>query len=160
MKCRRCHARAVVSLPSHNTAFCPDCFLDFFSKQVDRGIREQGLMTKDDRVLVALSGGKDSLALMLELGRQGYDVTALHIDLGIPGSSPAARGVVERFCKKYDFPLSSRGEARGGPRHSRREGRAAPSRVLRLRQDKALLLQSDRARRRLQRAGHRTQPRR
>ena len=105
MKCRRCHARAVVSLPSHNTAFCPDCFLDFFSRQVDRGIREHKLMTREDRVLVALSGGKDSLALMLELGRQGYNVTGLHIDLGIPGSSQAARAVVERFCERHGLRL-------------------------------------------------------
>ncbi|WP_298067927.1 TIGR00269 family protein [uncultured Mailhella sp.] len=105
MKCRRCKAEAVVSLPSHNTAFCADCFLEFFSRQVDRGIHEQKLMTREDHVLVALSGGKDSLALMLELGRQGYNVTGLHIDLGIPQSSPAARSVVERFCAKYGFPL-------------------------------------------------------
>ncbi len=105
MKCRRCKSEAVVSLPSHNTAFCAECFLEFFSRQVERGIREQKLMTKKDRILVALSGGKDSLALMLELGRQGYDVTGLHIDLGIARSSPAARGVVKRFCTKYDFPL-------------------------------------------------------
>lgn len=71
-------------------------------------------MTKEDRVLVALSGGKDSLALMLELGRQGYNVTALHIDLGIPGSSQAARGAVERFCHKYGFPLIIRDMAAEG----------------------------------------------
>lgn len=105
MKCTRCKAPAVVALPSHNAAFCPECFLDFFSKQIDKGIREHDLMKKSDKVLVALSGGKDSLALMLELGRQGYDVTGLHVDLGIPESSPAARGVVERFCEKYEFPL-------------------------------------------------------
>ncbi len=105
MKCRRCHAEAAVALPSHNAAFCPDCFLDFFSRQVARGIEEQGLMTKNDRVLAALSGGKDSLALMLELSRQGYDVTGLHIDLGIPGSSQAARAVVERFCARFGFKL-------------------------------------------------------
>ena len=57
MKCTRCKATAVVALPSHNAAFCPECFLDFFSKQVDKGIREHGLMTKQDKVLVALSGG-------------------------------------------------------------------------------------------------------
>ena len=107
MKCRRCHARAVVSLPSHNTAFCPDCFLDFFSKQVDRGIREQGLMTKDDRVLVALSGGKDSLALMLELGRQGYNVTAMHIDLGIRAPRPRRAAWWSASAKHTTFRSSS-----------------------------------------------------
>lgn len=114
MKCTRCKAPAVVALPSHNAAFCPECFLDFFSKQVDKGIREHSLMTRQDKVLVALSGGKDSLALMLELGRQGYDVTGLHVDLGIPESSPIARGVVERFCEKYEFPLIVRDMVKEG----------------------------------------------
>lgn len=114
MKCRRCKATAVVSLPSHNTGFCAECFLRFFSKQVDRGIREQNLFTHDDKVLVALSGGKDSLALMLELGAQGYNVTGLHIDLDIPHSSPAARGVVERFCAQHGFPLIVKEMAKEG----------------------------------------------
>ena len=105
MKCKRCKATAVVPLPSHNTGCCPDCFKLFFSRQVERGIHEQKLFTHDDRILVALSGGKDSLALMLELSRQGYNVTGLHIDLAIPVSSPAARGVVERFCALHGLPL-------------------------------------------------------
>lgn len=114
MKCRRCKAAAVVALPSHNSAFCAECFLDFFSRQVAKGIEAHQLMTRQDRVLVALSGGKDSLALMLELGRQGYNVTGLHIDLAIPQSSPAARGVVERFCAKHGFPLIVRDMAEEG----------------------------------------------
>ena len=114
MKCRRCKATAVVALPSHNSAFCAASFLDFFSRQVAKGIEAHRLMTKEDKVLVALSGGKDSLALMLELSRQGDDVTGLHIDLAIPGSSPAARGVVERFCDAHGFPLIVRDMAAEG----------------------------------------------
>lgn len=114
MKCRRCKATAIIALPSHNSAFCADCFLEFFSRQVQKGIESHQLLTKDDKVLVALSGGKDSLALMLELGRLGYDVTGLHIDLAIPHSSSAARGVVERFCEKHHFPLIIRDMAQEG----------------------------------------------
>ena len=55
--------------------------------------------------MVALSGGKDSLALMLELKLQEYDVTGLHIDLGIPNSSEKARGKVESFCDAHDLKL-------------------------------------------------------
>lgn len=105
MKCRRCKEPAVVGLPSHNTAFCAPCFLRFFSGQVDTAIRKQKLFTREDRILVALSGGKDSLALMLELGEQGYDVTGLHVDLAIPGSSEKARAKVEDFCAGHGFPL-------------------------------------------------------
>lgn len=105
MKCKVCKAPAVVALRSHHAGFCPQCYLEFFSRQVDKGIRKQKLFTHDDSILVALSGGKDSLALMLELHRQEYKVTGLHIDLDIPVSSPAARAVVERFCTKHELPL-------------------------------------------------------
>lgn len=105
MKCKVCKAPAVVALRSHHAGFCTSCYLEFFSRQVDKGIRKQKLFTHEDSILVALSGGKDSLALMLELSRQEYTVTGLHIDLDIPVSSPAARGVVERFCQKHNLPL-------------------------------------------------------
>ncbi|MBQ9407215.1 MAG: adenine nucleotide alpha hydrolase family protein [Desulfovibrio sp.] len=105
MKCRICKAEAVVALRSHNAAFCATCYKAFFARQVERGIVSQHLFTHDERVLVALSGGKDSLSLVLELSRQGYDVTGLYIDLGIPGSSAAARGVVERFCTRHALRL-------------------------------------------------------
>jgi len=105
MKCKRCAAPAVAALPSHHTAFCENCFLDFFERQVDRAIRKHQLFTREERVLVALSGGKDSLGLMHELARQGYDVTGLHVDLAIPDSSPQARAAVEAFCGKHGHDL-------------------------------------------------------
>lgn len=105
MKCKVCKATAVVALKSHHAAFCGPCYLEFFSRQVEKGIRKHKLFTHEDTILVALSGGKDSLSLMLELSRQEYKVTGLHIDLDIPVSSPAARGVVERFCQKHNLPL-------------------------------------------------------
>ena len=105
MKCTRCKDTAVVALPSHHSGFCAACFLNFFTNQVEKGIRRQKLFTFEDRILVALSGGKDSLALMFELDRLGYNVTGLHIDLGIPASSIAARAAVEAFCQRHDLAL-------------------------------------------------------
>jgi len=105
MKCTVCKQLAVVALPSHHAGFCASCYLDFFGQQVERGIRGQGLFTREDRVLVALSGGKDSLALALELKRQHYQITGLFIDLAIPGSSDLARSLVERFCERHGITL-------------------------------------------------------
>lgn len=105
MKCRRCGEVAVVDLPSHNIAFCAECFQTYFLKQITRGIESQQLFTQEDRILVALSGGKDSLSLMLALIKLGYNAQGLHIDLGIPRSSHAARTVVERFCARHALPL-------------------------------------------------------
>jgi tRNA-5-methyluridine54 2-sulfurtransferase len=71
MKCRRCKAPAIVELRRHNAAFCRDCFLRHVRQQVRRAIEGYDMLEPSDRVLVAVSGGKDSLALwdvLLDLG--------------------------------------------------------------------------------------------
>jgi uncharacterized protein (TIGR00269 family) len=80
-KCRRCGGRAVVELRRHNAAFCRDCFLHFFREQVRRAIDKEEMLSAADRVLVAVSGGKDSLALWDVLVELGYDTTGYHIVL-------------------------------------------------------------------------------
>jgi tRNA-5-methyluridine54 2-sulfurtransferase len=105
MKCRRCKEIAAVALPSHHTAFCPACFEVYFSRQVERAIHSHKLLAPDDKVLVAVSGGKDSLALIHQLAHLGYRVTALHIDLGIKDSSGPAREIVAGFCEAHGYPL-------------------------------------------------------
>jgi uncharacterized protein (TIGR00269 family) len=106
MKCRRCKVPAVVALPSHHTAFCRECYLLFAQRLVERAIKEQRMFTMEDRILIAISGGKDSLALSWQLKQLGYTIAGLHIDLGIPESSPIARGYTERFCQLHDIPLT------------------------------------------------------
>jgi uncharacterized protein (TIGR00269 family) len=106
MKCKRCKVPAVVALPSHHTAFCRECYLLFAQRLVERAIKEQQMFTMEDRILIAISGGKDSLALSWQLKQLGYTIEGLHIDLGIPESSPIARGYTERFCQLHDIPLA------------------------------------------------------
>ena len=98
MKCKRCSAVAQIALPSHHTAFCPECFFLFFSRQVEKAIHKQSMFRPDERILVALSGGKDSLAL-------AYTISGLHIDLGIGESSRQARELTEKFCKHFGIRL-------------------------------------------------------
>lgn len=105
MKCKRCKVPAVVALPSHHTAFCAECYLLFARRLVERAIKDHDMCTPEDKILVAISGGKDSLALSWQLKELGYNVTGLHIDLGIPESSPIARGYTERFCAANGIPL-------------------------------------------------------
>ena len=63
MKCRRCGGSAVLELRRHNAAFCADDFVEFFRNQVREAVRRHRMFSRDERVLVAVSGGKDSLAL-------------------------------------------------------------------------------------------------
>ena len=83
MKCRRCAAQAVIDIRRHNAAFCRDCFNHHCVEQVRRAVHDFGMLQPSDRVLVAVSGGKDSLAVWDLLRQLDYDADGLYIGLGI-----------------------------------------------------------------------------
>ena len=83
MKCRICGEPASISLRSHKTAFCDTHFITFFEKRVHTTVRRYDLIRSDDRPVVAVSGGKDSLSLWLVLTRMGIAADGVYVDLGI-----------------------------------------------------------------------------
>src|SRR4029453_12706071 len=105
MKCRKCGEPAVLELRRHNAAFCTSDFLEFFRNQVREAIRKHRMFTKDEVVLVAVSGGKDSLALWDVLIDEGYRTTGLHLDLGIFEYSVESRTKCEQFAAARGVPL-------------------------------------------------------
>ncbi|MEP6973237.1 MAG: ATP-binding protein [Actinomycetota bacterium] len=63
-----------------------------------RAIRQQRMFVDGDRILVAISGGKDSLALWDVLLDLGYDATGLYLGLGIGGYSTRSGEVTKGFA--------------------------------------------------------------
>ena len=98
MKCRKCGGGAVIELRRHNAAFCAPDYLEFFRNQVREAIRRHHMFTREERVLVAVSGGKDSLALWDLLLELGYRVDGLYLSLGIGAYSERSKGVCEEFA--------------------------------------------------------------
>lgn len=74
--------------------------------QVWKAIDEFEMFTKSDRILVAVSGGKDSLALWDILNRLGYQTTGFHLDLGIGGYSGESVEKPVRSLSVMDFPCT------------------------------------------------------
>jgi uncharacterized protein (TIGR00269 family) len=105
VRCRRCRAPAVIELRRHNAAFCRNCFLRYAEDQVKRAIHDHDMFRPSDRVLVAVSGGKDSLALWDILGRGGYEATGLYLGLGIGDYSVDSGHVVASFAEERGLPL-------------------------------------------------------
>jgi len=98
MKCVRCRARPEVYLRAHNAAFCRPCFVGWFQRQVERTIAAERMCTAGDRILVAVSGGKDSLALWDALVALGHRTTGFYLAQGISGYSQRSRQKVEAFA--------------------------------------------------------------
>jgi len=105
MRCRKCPNKAVLGIPRHHTAFCRTCLTEFVTRQIERAIHEEAMFTKSDRVLVAVSGGKDSLTLLDVLHRLGYDTAALYVDLGIGEYSRASKSKVQQFTQTRRITL-------------------------------------------------------
>ena len=105
MKCTRCRAAAEVQLRASNAAFCRPCFLFVFRRQVERAIASERMFTKTERLLVAVSGGKDSLALWDVLADLGYDTTGLYVGLGIGEYSDVSHEKTARFAAGRGLPL-------------------------------------------------------
>ncbi len=105
MKCRRCNGKATVQLRSHNSAFCKTCFLFFFRRSVERTVERERMFSRDERVLVAVSGGKDSLALWDVLSDLGYRTEGLYLGLGIGDYSTDSERKVRAFAASRGLTL-------------------------------------------------------
>ncbi len=105
MKCKKCANKAVVSLRAYKIALCADCYLEFYSRLVHRSIKKHKIFMENDKILLAVSGGKDSSAMASVLSDIGYGFEMLHIDLGIGRYSEDCRRKVEELAKIVEKDL-------------------------------------------------------
>jgi tRNA(Ile)-lysidine synthase TilS/MesJ len=108
LKCRMCQkVKEGVHLRSYNLKICLDCFLDFFRKRVKETIERFKMFSTEDKIAVAISGGKDSMALAKVLKDLGYNITLLHINCQIKENdySEKSQKAVEEFAKRENLPL-------------------------------------------------------
>lgn len=107
-RCRRCGAeRAEVYLAHSNLSLCPDCFMLLTERRVRHIIESYKMLSKDDRLGVAVSGGKDSssLAYMLSTLYGRLDITLIYIDLGVPEYSKHCLEKVNALARMLDKEL-------------------------------------------------------
>jgi uncharacterized protein (TIGR00269 family) len=95
----------VIEVRRHNAAFCRDCFCRHCREQVRRAIDDYAMLDTPERVLVAVSGGKDSLALWDILLDLGYAADGLYIGLGIGGYSDSSASYARDFAARRDANL-------------------------------------------------------
>jgi tRNA(Ile)-lysidine synthase TilS/MesJ len=77
----------VFEIRSKRAAYCAEHFVDHVRSQVREAVDRHHMLSYADRILVAVSGGKDSLALWDVLLDMGYRADGLYLGLGIGGYS-------------------------------------------------------------------------
>jgi tRNA(Ile)-lysidine synthase TilS/MesJ len=84
--CEQCETNPVYEL-TNKRKFCEKCFCRFFEKKVFSTIRKYKMFSASDKVAVACSGGKDSMAVLNILHKIAKkarkEITALAVEEGI-----------------------------------------------------------------------------
>lgn len=119
----------MIDIRRHNAGFCDEHFQRLCRDQVAKAIADHDMIRPDDRVLVAVSGGKDSLGLWDMLVEMGYRADGFYVGLGIGEYSDRSGEHTRAFAHErglrlvevdlaerygYDIPTGAR-EARRAP---------------------------------------------
>jgi len=102
MICSKCSEQAIVFSRSH---LCQSHFIEDFERRVRDTVRKNDMVKEGDRIVVAVSGGKDSIALLLCLHKilagRGVQLVAITVDEGIAGyrddTLKVAKEIAERL---------------------------------------------------------------
>lgn len=104
-KCTRCKEKAEIHLPSHHANFCQNCFINYFNSSVIK-VLNKAKINYSETILVAISGGKDSLAAWNALLELGYKTEGIHLDLGIPNFSEKSLASSIQFANTRKLKLN------------------------------------------------------
>lgn len=105
MKCRVCRKRAVIQVRRHHANFCGGHFTEHVIRQVERAISDFDMFKRGDRLLLGVSGGKDSLGLWDILTELDYEVDGVYLHLGIGDYSSESLRLSRAFADERKLKL-------------------------------------------------------
>ena len=106
--CNTCHRHASFYRREYEGVnLCKKCFRDSIERRVRRTISHWNMFSPNDHIAIAVSGGKDSLTLLMILKKlterfAQTKITAVTVDEGIAGYREEAVDLASDYCKKLD----------------------------------------------------------
>jgi len=91
-------------------SFCKSDFFKYVERMFVKAIKRYKMINRGDRVAVAVSGGKDSMALLYlmdKIERRNFDVelVVVHLDEGIKGYSDRAAPLVRKYASELGIEV-------------------------------------------------------
>ncbi len=105
MRCKFCRRKAFIKIHYPKMYLCEEHFKEYFERKVKRTIERYKLLNFNEKILVVVSGGKDSAVTVYVLKKLGYNIECLHINLGIGEYSEKSEEYARKQCKKLGVPL-------------------------------------------------------
>lgn len=109
LECQKCGEEAVYRRIYSGEVLCRRHFLKSIDDRVRLAIKRFRMFNPDDRIGLALSGGKDSLTLLYILSKiekafPESKLIAITVDEGIKGYRRAALRIASEACEKLEIP--------------------------------------------------------
>jgi uncharacterized protein (TIGR00269 family) len=104
-KCSYCDKSAIIHRRYSGESFCQECFIKNIEKNIYSTISKYKMVSPHNKIIVALSGGKDSIALLynlIKIQEKKYSskpITALSIDEGINNYREDCLKTAKKFCE-------------------------------------------------------------
>lgn len=80
-------------------------FIEGIDRKVRKTIAKYKLLTPEDKIIVAVSGGKDSTVCLHVLKKLGYNVEAVTIDVNIGDYTKKNLSNIKKYCKDNKIKL-------------------------------------------------------
>lgn len=111
MKCVKCSAKAVYYSVYSGHSFCAKCFMKSVEQRVRATINRYKLFDPKDRIVIAISGGKDSQVLATIIAKIEKDfpsatLRALLVDEGVPGYRNFGSKRSKELCEELGIELT------------------------------------------------------
>jgi uncharacterized protein (TIGR00269 family) len=111
MNCDRCENQIAYTRKYSGEKLCSQCFSNSILRKTAKTISKYKMIQNDELIAVAVSGGKDSLALLNIMNEMStnhnFRIKAFTIDEGIPGYRNEALEIVEKFCENLKVELTT-----------------------------------------------------
>ena len=105
MNCSKCGSeKVIINRQQSGQYLCKDCFIESIEKKAIKTVKKEKLLDKGDKVLVALSGGKDSVTVLeiLNSFREMHiiDLCAVTVDEGIANYRQEGVDIAKRHAER------------------------------------------------------------
>ena len=109
MICSKCRIKPSIYFRQYSGEYlCKLCFIFSIEEKTSRTISKFSMVNYGEKIAVGVSGGKDSLSLLLVLKnlferKKTNDLVAITIDEGITGYRDESLQIVKEFCSKLNI---------------------------------------------------------